>query len=291
MPQEGIFQTTAFGGFDKKSVLSYIDQLTEGFQLAEQEYQKQLEGFSKAQDSQVQYIQKMETQLSELEEKLEVLASELEKARSGDGVASQAMEDTQKRIAGLEADCRRKDQLLAQQQEMFRQMQFKMEAAEFKSKKYDEISGEVGDALLAARQTADQMTRQTRQDAELLLQTATQEADELREKARQDAKALVEQARAQALEQERETQTRVKRFYTELGSFKSDSARLRKSIEEILFVLNDRIDVMQEVVGQVEKRCSLSTSPLEYSEEEPFKKASDDAGLFGGVLPEDDENT
>lgn len=78
----------------------------------------------------------------------------------------------------------------------------------------------------------------------------------------------------------------MRNFYSELGSFKGDAARLRKSIEEILFVLNDRIDVMQEVVRQVEKKFGDDTR-LDYTEEQPpFSEPADEAGYLGGAVDE-----
>ena len=42
MPEPGFFKTATFGGFDKKSVLYYIDTLNENFQNTEKEYQEKL---------------------------------------------------------------------------------------------------------------------------------------------------------------------------------------------------------------------------------------------------------
>ena len=82
MDQEGIFKTTAFGGFDKKSVLSYIDNLTEKHHALEEELRNQIAEYSKAQDSQVEYIEKLEAQLADAEKKLEAVAGQLEQERA-----------------------------------------------------------------------------------------------------------------------------------------------------------------------------------------------------------------
>ena len=75
--------------------------------------------------------------------------------------------------------------------------------------------------------------------------------------AKHNAEAIVAQAQRQAEEITAQAHTSMRQFQSELSTFKGDAARLRKSIEDILFVLNDRIDVMQEVVRQVEERFSL----------------------------------
>ena len=65
MPEPGFFKTATFGGFDKKSVLYYIDTLNENFQNTEKEYQGKLEGFGKAQESQLAHIRSLEARSEE----------------------------------------------------------------------------------------------------------------------------------------------------------------------------------------------------------------------------------
>ena len=251
MPEPGFFKTATFGGFDKKSVLYYIDTLNENFQNTEKEYQEKLEGFGKAQESQLAHIRSLEAQLAEQNAKLETVAAHLEQERE---VARQAQEQ----ISQLEAQNRTIEKQLSDgareieiQLERNRQLQFRAESLDYKSKKYDEISNQIGDTIIEARQNADH---------------------------------IVAAAHTQAQEIAMAAQQRMNSFYSELGSFKGDASRLRKSIEEILFVLNDRIDVMQEVVGQVEKRFSPEELSLIYTQEEPqpFETPADQAGYLGG---------
>ncbi len=251
MPEPGFFKTATFGGFDKKSVLYYIDTLNENFQNTEKEYQEKLEGFGKAQESQRAHIRSLEAQLAEQNAKLETVAAQLEQERE---VARQAQEQ----ISQLEAQNRTLEKQLSDgareieiQLERNRQLQFRAESLDYKSKKYDEISNQIGDTIIEARQNADH---------------------------------IVAAAHTQAQEIAMAAQQRMNSFYSELGSFKGDASRLRKSIEEILFVLNDRIDVMQEVVGQVEKRFSPEELSLIYTQEEPqpFETPADQAGYLGG---------
>lgn len=246
MGESGFFKTTALGGFDKKTVLNYIDSLNEEFHKTESDYQTKLDEFTKAQESQVLHIKKLESQLAEQNAKLVAVASRLEEER---GVARQAQEmiasldEKNKLLQKERADSEREIQI---QLERGRQLQFKAESLDYKSKKYDELSTQIGDTLIEARQ-----------NAEHILAVANDKAD-----------MIVRQANS-----------RLKNLFTELGSFKNDSARLRKSVEEILFVLNDRVDVMQEVVRSIEKR--FDDTALDYTEEkDAFIAPEDDAGYF-----------
>ena len=253
MGEAGTFKTTTFGGFDKKSVLSYIDALNEQFHAAEADYSAKLEEYARAQDSQVAHIKKLEAQLADQEGKLTAVAEQQEKKR---GIARQAQEtdsepDTQNKA--LQKQLSDSERELQIQIERGRQLQFKAESLDYKSKKYDELSGQIGDAMIEAKRNADQIIAE----------------------ANGKAAQITDQAHAY-----------MRNFYSELGSFKGDAARLRKSIEEILFVLNDRIDVMQEVVRQVEKKFGDDTR-LDYTEEQPpFSEPADEAGYLGGAVDE-----
>lgn len=247
MGESGFFKTTALGGFDKKTVLNYIDSLNEGFHKTELEHQEKLDEFTKAQESQVVHIKKLEAQLAEQNAKLLAVANQLEQER---GVARQAQEmiatlDDKNRLLQKErADTEREVQI---QLERGRQLQFKAESLDYKSKKYDELSTQIGDTLIEARQNAEQIVAAANDKADMIF---------------------------------RQANDHLKNLFTELGSFKNDSGRLRKSVEEILFVLNDRVDVMQEVVRSIEKRFSASAT-LDYVEEkETFAAPEDSVGYF-----------
>ena len=252
MEDSGVLKTTTFGGFDKKSVLAYIDSLNEQFHTAEADYRAKLGEYAKAQDSQLAHIKRLEAQLADQEGKLAAVAEELEKERALHRQTLESVSGMEERNAALQKQVSDGERELQIQLERCRQLQFKAESLDYKSKKYDEMSGQIGDALLEAKRSAE---------------------------------AIVEEAKGKAAEIVAQAHEYMRGFYSELSTFKGDSARLRKSIEEILFVLNDRIDVMQEVVRQVEKRFEPKNG-LEYTEEapgEPFPpEPGDEAGYLGG---------
>lgn len=309
MEQEGIFKTTTFGGFDKKSVLTYIDALTEKHHAEEEELRGQIDEFTKAQDSQVAYIQKLESQLSEMEEKLDAVAGQLEEERAATPQAASQINDLNQRNNELEQKLEDMERELNIQLERNRQLQYKVEGAVYKSQKYDELSSQVGDAMLLAKANADKIVAEAQQQADMLLREAKESAERLmadtesqaqetvRSAAEEasgtlgqaEAKAaeMTEQAEARAAETTARAQEELRRFGTEIGSFRGDTARLRKSIEEILFVLNDRVDVMQEIVRQMDTRSAALIVEKEHGEsQELFSKAEDEAGYFGGGVQE-----
>ena len=115
---------------------------------------------------------------------------------------------------------------------------------------------------------------------------AQAQAAETLNKAKQAAADKIEQAQAKASEILEQAQEQMRHFNLEISSFQGDTSRLRKSVEEILFVLNDRVDVMQEIVRQMDsKAASLEKekkeNPAKLSQA-PFPKTEDEAGYFGG---------
>lgn len=224
MEDTGVFKTTTFGGFDKKSVLAYIDSLNEQQHQAQEEANVKLAEYAKAQESQLAHIRHLEAQLADQEGKWKAASQQLELERTQTRQALEQIASLEEKNRALEKQVSDGERELQIQLERCRQLQFKAESLDYKSKKYDAMSSQIGDALLDAKHNAE---------------------------------AIVAQAQRQAEEITAQAHTSMRQFQSELSTFKGDAARLRKSIEDILFVLNDRIDVMQEVVRQVEERFSL----------------------------------
>lgn len=298
--QEGIFKTAAFGGFDKKSVLTYIETLTEKHLAEEEELRRRMQEFSKAQDSQVAYIKKLESQVTDLEGKLEAVATQLETERSVSPHAASQINELLQKNGELEKQVDTLEQEVKLQAERSRQLQFKAESMTYKSQKYDEMSNQIGDAMLVAKSNADKMVNDAKKQAEdlcaqaeakaaILTEQAEAHAAEIVQKADDDAAAAVSHAQAKAVRLTQQAREEKHRLGDEVGSFKGDAVRLRKSIEEILFVLNDRVDVMHEIVRRMEDRCAdpeeeAGDSDYVMTEETPFEKAADEAGLFGELV-------
>ena len=300
MDQEGIFKTTAFGGL-------------------EEELRNQIAEYSKAQDSQVEYIEKLEAQLADAEKKLEAVAGQLEQERAMAPQTTGQFDELTQQNRELEQKLEDAEQELKVQLERNRQLQFKIEGASYKSQKYDELSAQVGDAMLVAKTNADKLVSDAKRQAEMLLQESKTKAEKTireaeiqaqttTERAKRDSTRQLDQAQAQAAEtlnkakqaasdkiEQAETkaaeildqaQEQMRHFNLEITSFQGDTSRLRKSVEEILFVLNDRVDVMQEIVRQMDsKAASFEKEKKENTSnftQKPFPKTEDEAGYFGG---------
>ena len=152
-----IFKTSAFGGFQKTAVLSYIDQMNADSQKLKAELDEK--------------IAALEAQVSELKGQL---PSEEEKA-----AALQREEAQQKKsremtelIERLNQEIDRQQKLLADKDEEIKRMnervrklQFQAESHSFKAQKYDEIAMKVGSLVIDAKQQADRIVERAKEEA------------------------------------------------------------------------------------------------------------------------------
>lgn len=235
MEDSGVFKSATFGGFEKKSVLSYIDSLNEQFHETELSYQEKIEEYEKAQESQLSHIKSLEATAADNEGKLTAVAEQLEEERKLAKQANALISELQAKNEALQKKMDDNERELQIQLERNRQLQFKVESLEYKSRKYDDFSNQIGNTLIEAKQNAEKIIRT---------------------------------AKANAKEISLQAQNYMKNFYSELSSFNNDAKNLQKSSEEILFVLNDRVDMMQDIIRQVQERFEPQGVELDYTKQD-----------------------
>lgn len=183
MEEQILFKTTALGGFEKKAVLGYIDELTAKHhtELEEKEaeinrlFTEKQEASRRASDSQ-SLIQSLTAQLQEAQKKAEELEQKL---------ADQEREtNIQKTVV------KEKDQEIRVQMEKCRQLQFRAESLELKSKKFDEAAAQVGTVLVDARSTAKTIIEEAKTEAETLREESGKSAKEMEEEIRRFQREL-----------------------------------------------------------------------------------------------------
>lgn len=140
MENNGMFRKSAFGGFNKRDVLGYIEEL--GAKAREQEAG----------------MQKMQDEISELNRRLEDTRTENE--RLGNDLAAVITEKVSLKdtLAQLESGIARQQQIVQEKEDELRQRaeserraQKKLSLYEQKSAKYDMISDKLGETLLKAQ--------------------------------------------------------------------------------------------------------------------------------------------
>lgn len=139
-----IFKTSAFGGFQKAAVLSYIDQMNADSQKLKEELDgkiaalearvSELKGQLPSEEEKAAAVEREETQQKKSRE-MEELINQL----------NQEMARQQKLLSD-------KDEEIKQMNERTRKLQFQAESHSFKAKKYDEIAMKIGSLVIDAKQ-------------------------------------------------------------------------------------------------------------------------------------------
>ena len=219
MEEQILFKTTALGGFEKKAVLAYIDELTVKHQAELAEKEEKI-------DSLFAEKQEASRRASESQSLVNSLTGKLQEARK-------KLEELEKKLASQERETniqktvvKEKDHEIRAQAEKCRQLQFQVETLGRKSKKFDEAAAQVGAVLVDARSTAQS-----------IIAEAKSEADVLREETSRSAKGMEEE---------------ILRFQKELGG-------LRAALGELTQQAVSRLDEVDSLAETVLSHCAQLT--------------------------------
>lgn len=213
--QQVILKTSTFGGFERKGVLNYIDEMNMRAKAAQDSLNQKLEEVSAARNDLTAQISSFSEKITGLEEQLK---NEREKINELTGVIN----DLNAELSSQKETISFQEAELRNQQERNRKLQFKAESMEYKSRKYDEATMKVGSVLLEARESADRILEQARQEAEAL-------------------RAMSEQS--------------MGTISGEIESFRGDVANLRHSIVEVMSSITQKLDGLDRAIDNIEGRC------------------------------------
>ena len=153
-------------GFDKKMVMDYIYKLGEETKRQEQLFNARMTELEKAREETAR-------RAGEAEGRLEEVTAQLQQEKDASAEAArmiQSLSDEIERQKRLSAEKEREIQI---QNERCRQLQFKAESLECRSRKYEELSRNVGDILLAAKANAEEIVAKAREEADGIAQSVT----------------------------------------------------------------------------------------------------------------------
>ena len=172
MEEQILFKTAALGGFEKKAVLSYIDELTAKHHQEMEEKENRIQEL-------FQEKQELSRKASQGQTLVNSLTGQLQEAQ-------QKIQELEKKLAEQERETniqktvvKEKDQEIRTQAEKCRQLQFRVETLELKSKKFDESAAQVGAVLVDARNTAQPIIDQAKEEAEILRKETGKSAKEM----------------------------------------------------------------------------------------------------------------
>lgn len=215
MEEQILLKTSTFGGFEKKGVLSYIDEMNAKASQAQEALNHKLDEVSAARDDLTRQVSAFSEKITNLEEQLK---NERVKINQLTGVIN----DLNSEITTQKRTVQERENEIRREQERNRQLQFKAEALEYKSRKYDEATMRVGAVLIEAKESADR-----------ILDRAKEEAAEIRATNQRNMEAIS----------------------GEIESFRVDVSNLRSSIEEVMGSIALKLDGLDESIDEIENRC------------------------------------
>ena len=171
------FKSSMFG-FDKKMVMDYIYKLGEETKRQEQAFNARMTELERSREETAR-------RAGEAEGRLEEVTAQLQQEKDASAEAArmiQSLSDEIERQKRLSAEKEREIQI---QNERCRQLQFKAESLECRSRKYEELSRNVGDILLAAKANAEEIVAKAREEADGIAQSVTHATIQFDEEYRQ----------------------------------------------------------------------------------------------------------
>ncbi|MEG1631036.1 MAG: hypothetical protein RR423_02125 [Hydrogenoanaerobacterium sp.] len=168
MERQVTFSTNMFGGFNKKSVLRYIDELCEQNESSVQELNAKIADLQSNNDGFTGTITQLGSELQTLRDTLQ----------EETGKNSKCSSDAAETIKELNAELERqqhliedKDREIKIQQEKCRQLLLRAESLEYKGRKYDDSMAQIGEAIIEAQKSAAAIVKAAESKASRLTAT------------------------------------------------------------------------------------------------------------------------
>lgn len=173
MDKQIIFKSS-LNGFEKSSVLKYIDEMNSKFAVAEREYQKQIEELENEKDMLCDQTAALELAAKEQRKQLETEQAQAQEKLAAKDALIESLKDEIKTLSQKNEEQEHELTLLRAQNQLLHEQ---VETVEAKSKKYDEAAASIGDVILAARQDAAKITEEAHSKADMIVEEAEQRAE------------------------------------------------------------------------------------------------------------------
>lgn len=211
MQRQISFSTTAFGGFEKKSVLNYIDELCEQNQKTLAELNEKIAELEQKNSDLSKTVEQLNEQVEGFQKKA---ITSTERSRS----LQRTIDELSEEIARQQDIGKERDQALKQHQEKSRQLILRAETLEYKGRKYDEAMHRIGQTFAAATQSADD---------------------------------IVKAAEVKASRMTAATIESIQGLAEQISTFKGDIGTLRGTLQQSLVELEERLDGMDNSISQL----------------------------------------
>ena len=214
--RQAILKTNLFGGFDKKEVLTYIDRLRAENAASQTSLEKKLEEVTAARTS-------LSEQVSSFEKKLEEMKAQLSERTAKVQELTAAMGSLQKDLELSRKNAADSSRALALQKEQNRILIERAEQTEERAKRYDDVSAQIGDIFLSARQNAGDIVSAAKEEASRICSDAANAGE---------------------------------RLTKELFSMREDLSAMREQMTEMVEGFTDRLNDVEGILDELEKHTA-----------------------------------
>lgn len=214
------WKTCLFGGFQKSEVLSYVDTLRSENLARTEALEEQLREISAARTALTAQISDFSEKISDMEQQLTEKKEHIEELT----VEASSLRDE---ISHTKAGTIEQDRALALTREQNRQLTLRAQVYEQKAQRYDDLSGQLGDVLLQAHQSAEE-----------ILQTAHQNADTIQQEAVETTAKITAQVQ----------------------SMHDDLAAVRQNITLLMESFCERVDAIDAMLGKLSPENHLAAA-------------------------------
>ena len=245
MEKQVIFKS-ALNGFEKTSVLKYIDELNSKLNKAESAHQEQLEELENEKDRLCDQIAALAIGSKEMLGQFETERIALQEQLAEKQTLVDKMEAELKKLS---QQVEEQEHELIMQREQNRLIREQVESVEVKSKKYDEAAAAIGDVILAARQDACKIT----------------------EDARAKADAIIAEAKAQAETIVNDAQNKLNVTQERMDQLKAQFFSIRQQMNSSVALLNDQFGQVEASMVPVVEETAENETPAEETAAEENK--------------------
>lgn len=193
----GNLKSSVFGGFKKKDVLSYIFELNESTQEAQQKFAEQFEEISRSRDNLRFTVSELETRLAGLQSDMDTAARSLNleqaKRQESEVMLEKLRYDLQKRDREL---AEKNDELTAASANLLK-LQDDRKELEQEREQLELAASQIAGLLSEARADADRMVDDAKAEAKNIIEAARRGAGEIPSAAKAAAQKYVDDANAE----------------------------------------------------------------------------------------------
>ena len=248
MEQRAEFKTNLFG-YEKESVLKYIDDMSRNASESEAKLQEQIEQITHSR-------QELEGQIAAFEQRMQDASQTIDAEKGKNKKLSEMIGLLQEEIdrQRRQGESRAKEYQAAQEQN--RRLQEQYHQAEKKGRLYDEAAASIGTAILQAQKKAQDMV----------------------DEAGAQAKEIVDQAHTRAQAINSDTQRFLDQVLQKMDGMQQEFLTLRGRMDESITQLNNRFAQLDEDIARarqlvLEIRQRLGQEEQEMPEKSPVQPA------------------